>query len=171
MAETISIALLAANARFSLRMRPEAAASHRCDDRLQLNIPVNRCVLADGVTVARLGPDEWLMLGPDAESPALPHEINRALSGQFFSLVDIGHRNTGIATAGQYAREVINGGCPLDLRDAAFPPGSATRTILGKAEIILLRPGTDPTYRIECWRSFAPYVYRFLCENAREFTG
>jgi sarcosine oxidase subunit gamma len=68
-----------------------------------------------------------------------------------------------------YAREVINGGCPLDLDDAAFPPGRATRTLLGKAEIVLLRPDTPHTYRIECWRSFAPYVRGLLAEVAREF--
>ena len=45
----------------------------------------------------------------------------------------------------------------------------ATRTLLGKAEIILWRLHDAPAYRVECGRSFAPYVYAFLREAAREF--
>ena len=39
----------------------------------------------------------------------------------------------------------------------------------GKAEIVLMRLDDEPTYRVECWRSFAPYVLGFLNEAAREF--
>jgi len=33
-------------------------------------------------------------------------------------------------------RAAINGGCALDLSTVAFPAGTATRTLLGKAEIV-----------------------------------
>ncbi len=46
--------------------------------------------------------------------------------------------------------------------------GAGTRTLFGKAEIVLIR--TDETaYRLECWRSYATYVQGFLAEAAREF--
>jgi sarcosine oxidase gamma subunit len=41
--------------------------------------------------------------------------------------------------------------------------------VLGKAELVLLTPGAPHRYRIECWRSFAPYVQALLAEVAREF--
>jgi sarcosine oxidase subunit gamma len=41
-----------------------------------------------------------------------------------------------------------------------------TRTLLGKAEIVLWRIGAA-AFRLEVWRSFAPYVSAFLAEAAR----
>ena len=62
---------------------------------------------------------------------------------------------------------MINAGCPLDLSPAAFPAGAATRTLLGKAEIILSRSDDAPAFEIECGRSFAAYVRDFLFVAAR----
>src|SRR6266404_1960637 len=165
----ISVAPLDAAARFVLRMRPETALGLRSVARFALDTPMNTCVVNDVRTSARLGPDEWFLLDPEAQSKTLESELEADLSGRLASLVDISHRNVGIAVVGTYAREVINGGCPLDLHDSAFPPGSATRTLLGKAEIVLLRPTEKHAYRVECWRSFAPYVHGFLSQIAREF--
>ena len=71
--------------------------------------------------------------------------------------------------SGRHASDVLNSGCPLDLAKSAFPTGTATRTLLGKAEVVIVRSDDAPTYRIECWRSFAGYVSAFLTEAAREF--
>jgi sarcosine oxidase subunit gamma len=43
-----------------------------------------------------------------------------------------------------------------------------TRTVLGKSEVVLWRTGAH-AFHIEAWRSFLPYVWRFLEEAAREF--
>jgi heterotetrameric sarcosine oxidase gamma subunit len=42
-----------------------------------------------------------------------------------------------------------------------------TRTLLGKADIVLWRTAAD-VFRIEVWRSFAPYVWACLEEARRE---
>lgn len=167
----ISIALLEPSARFSLRLRAASATELRGSGPFCFDMPLNTCVVDNSRTIARLGPDEWFLLDAEGETTSLAQALDTRLAGQFFSLVDIGHRNTGLIVAGAHAREVINGGCPLDLSDEAFPAGSATRTILGKAEIILLRPGTQVSYRVECWRSFAPYVHALLQDIAREFAS
>ena len=167
----ISIAPLEASARFSLRLRAASTAELGKSDPFRFDMPVNTCIVEDGRTIARLGPDEWILLDSDAQGESLAREVDAALAGKVFSRVDISHRNVGIVVAGIHAREVINGGCPLDLHDTAFPPYSATRTIFGKAEIILIRPSVQATYRVECWRSFAPYVSGLLREIAREFNS
>jgi sarcosine oxidase subunit gamma len=41
-----------------------------------------------------------------------------------------------------------------------------TRTMLAKAEVLLWRTGAV-SFRLEVWRSFAPYVTQFLGEAAR----
>jgi heterotetrameric sarcosine oxidase gamma subunit len=116
--------------------------------------PINR---AHG-NVLRLGPDEWLLIDPAGAAPDLlpPHAV------------DVSHRTAGIELAGPYARETLNAFVALDLADAAFPVGMCTRTLLGKAEIILWRTGAD-TYRVEVARSFAAYAWACLEEGRREF--
>lgn len=72
-----------------------------------------------------------------------------------------------IIVSGRGADAVVNGGCPQDLSLGAFPVGAASRTVLGKIEIVLWRTAED-TFRVECWRSFSGYAYGFLQESARD---
>ncbi|MGO4843124.1 sarcosine oxidase subunit gamma, partial [Rhizobiaceae sp. 2RAB30] len=79
----------------------------------------------------------------------------------------ISHRNVAISVTGPAAAASVNAGCPQDMSLTAFPVGAASRTILGKVEIVLLRTAED-TFRVECWRSFSDYVFTFLSEAARD---
>ena len=109
----------------------------------------------------RLGPDEWLLIGPDGDG----HPGARA--GRC-SLVDVGHRNVGLTVSGTLAAEVLSSGVMLDLDVAAFPVGMATRTLFTKAEIVLWRRA--PTTSMS--RSGAPsqpYLRAVLAEAAREY--
>jgi len=45
--------------------------------------------------------------------------------------------------------------------------GACSRTIFGKAEIVLYRT-EDDTFRVECWRSFSEYVFGLLAEGAED---
>jgi sarcosine oxidase subunit gamma len=163
----VSIAVLPPAARFSLRLPIGAAAREIAGFRL--GAPINRYEAAGDRWSARLGPNEWLIGGPEAEGEAIAAEIEAALDSESRALVDVSHRNVGIEISGVAAAAVLNAGCPLDLSTKAFPGGSATRTVLAKAEIVLMRAGAEPIFRIECWRSFAPYVHGFLTEAARDF--
>ena len=154
-------------ARFSLRLSP--ADAELSLPALKLNISINTMAGDSERMAVRLGPDEWLLVGPEAERERIAHDVEGALTESVFSLVDISHRNVAFQVAGPHARELVNGGCPLDLDDVAFPVRSATRTVLGKAEIVLIRPETECAYRVECLRSFGPYVYAFLNELMCEF--
>jgi sarcosine oxidase, subunit gamma len=118
---------------------------------------------------ARLGPDEWLLVVPEGEGEMTQSALKQALSGRFFSLVPVGHRNAAIAVRGRHARAVLNAGIALDLDNMTAPRDFATRTLLGKAEVVLARIGAADDFRVECWRSFAAYVHAFLLTAAREF--
>lgn len=150
-------------ARFSLRTRKAAASVAE----LPLDGPINSLRGDDRRWIARLGPDEWLIGTGDADADALAAALDADLGGTAHAVVDVSHRNVGIDVSGTHAAILLNAGCPLDLGEAAFPGGSATRTLLGKSEIVLIRwPGAAPRYRVECWRSFATYVHDFLKEAA-----
>ena len=84
------------------------------------------------------------------------------------SVVDVSHRNTALGVIGPRAAWAINAFCALDLHPSAFPAGMCTRTVFGKAEIVLWRTEAD-AFRIDVARSFAPYVWACLEEARREF--
>ena len=114
-----------------------------------------------------LGPDEWLLLLPEADLPSLRARLSAAPLAMAGSLVDISHRDVGLLIAGRDASWLLAAGCPLDLDISAFPVGMCTRTLLAKAEIVLWRSGAD-VFRLEVQRSFASYVAAFLCEAAHD---
>ena len=95
--------------------------------------------------------------------------METALAGLHHALVDVGHARVALSVSGPRAADAINSGCALDLSPLAFPVGSATRTLLGKAEIVLARWDDVPAFEIECGRSFAAYVRDFLHEAGRQF--
>jgi sarcosine oxidase, subunit gamma len=112
-----------------------------------------------------IGPDEWLLIAPEAETAALHQGLSGALAGVAHALVDVSHRQTALVVEGKGAATLLNAGTPLDLAIDAFPVGMVCRTIFDKAEIVLWRSGAE-RFRVEVWRSFAPYV-RALLEAAR----
>lgn len=105
-----------------------------------------------------LGPGEYLLIAPEGA----------AIDAK--AAVDVSHRNTAIGVAGPRAAWVINAFCALDLHPSAFPVGMCTRTVFGKAQITVWRTGAE-TFRVEAGRSFLPYVWDYLAEAAREFSG
>ena len=164
----VAIRILPPEARFSLRLPMGAAAAAGEVAGFALSMPINRHQANGARWSARLGPNEWLIGGPEADGEAIERAVEAALGGAVHALADVSHRNVGIEVSGPAAAAVLNAGCPLDLSDAAFPAGSATRTLLGKGEIALIRPDAASAFRVECWRSFAPYIHGFLVEAARD---
>lgn len=110
-----------------------------------------------------LGPDEWLVID-EAEGDLLG---DLAGVGALHSAVGISHRNTAFLVSGKASEAALNGGCPQDLSIEAFPVGACSRTVLGKAEIVLHRISAE-AFRVECWRSFADYVFGLLSDAARD---
>lgn len=154
-------------ARFLFRGREaaiEAAAS-----AFGVALPRQACRSAEAGDRAALwlGPDEWLLIAPEADGPSIEAAF-REISAPH-SLVDVSHRNTGLLLSGSKVALVIASGCPLDLDLAEFPVGMCTRTILNKAEIVLWRRAPD-RFHVELWRSFAGYVHGYLADAALEFS-
>jgi sarcosine oxidase subunit gamma len=164
-----AIHALAPEARLALRLDPAELGLVGSFVGRMLDIPINRQIALGSCRAARLGPDEWLFFGPAEKADLILRELEATLAGRHHACVDISHRNVGFELSGPHAGAVLNAGCPLDLSADAFPSGAATRTLLGKAEIVLLRLDDAPRYRIECWRSFGRYVHDFLLAAAAEF--
>lgn len=117
-----------------------------------------------------LGPDERLLLAPIDERPRLIAGLEAALAGHAHALVDISQRQLAFAVHGPHAALLLNAQCPLDLALQAFPVDMCTRSVYGKAEVVLWRTAED-RFHVEVWRSFADYVLTLLRTVARELPG
>jgi sarcosine oxidase subunit gamma len=166
LATTPGVRPLPPAARWILRGGAEARAAAAAV--LQLPIPNDACraAAADERAALWLGPDEWLLIAPAASADATGAALAAALAATAHSLVDVSHRQVALELTTPEAVLLLAAGCPLDLEPGAFPVGMCTRTLLAKAEIVLWRTGAE-VFRIEVWRSFAPYVSAFLAEAAR----
>jgi sarcosine oxidase subunit gamma len=167
--DAVAIRLLAPRARFSLRIELLLLARTKTVAGFTLDLPINRYAADAGRTAMRLGPDEWLLSGPESDAAQIAGDVEAALARLHHALVDVGHARVALSVSGPRAADVINSACALDLAPAAFPAGAATRTLLGKAEIILSKWDDVPTFQIECGRSFAVYVRDFLSDAARQY--
>lgn len=108
-----------------------------------------------------LGPDEWLLLAPEAETDAVRDSIEAALANIPHALVDVSHRQTALTVEGPGAAFTLNSSVGLDLSLEAFPVGMVARTFFEKSDITLWRVGPE-SFRVLVLRSFAPYVHSLL---------
>ncbi|TCL91821.1 heterotetrameric sarcosine oxidase gamma subunit [Rhizobium sp. PP-WC-2G-219] len=160
---TVRLTPAAPASRLSLRAKQDAVAA--LSTALGLSLPTRpKTSVTNGTRHALwLGPDEWLVI--DETDTDL---LGRAASaGALHSATDISHRNTAVLVEGPGASATINAGCPQDLSLNTFPIGACSRTVFGKAEIVLYRTG-ETAFRVECWRSFAPYVSGLLAAGAQD---
>jgi sarcosine oxidase subunit gamma len=157
----VRLAVLGPAERIALRARPTAVAELSRALKVGLPTKPKSSASAGGRTALWLGPDEWLIIDEAGGDPLADCASVKGLH----SAVGVSHRNVAIALTGPGAAATVNAGCPQDLSLAAFPVGACSRTILGKVEIVLLRTG-EWDFRVECWRSFADYVWTFLSEAA-----
>ncbi|WP_276120220.1 sarcosine oxidase subunit gamma [Pararhizobium qamdonense] len=158
-----ALSVAAPATRISLRAKPDAVTALSGALGLPLPVKAKTSVSSNGRHALWLGPDEWLVV--DENGADLMAAVTS--SNVMHSATDISHRNTAVIVKGRGAAVAINGGCPQDLSLTAFPVGACSRTVLAKAEIVLLRTAED-TFRVECWRSFAPYVSTLLAEAAED---
>lgn len=160
-----SVRLTSAPAASRISLRAPAEALDAVSSALGLTLPTapKTSGRAGGRSALWLGPDEWLVIDETgADLLALLAGV-----GVAHSAVDVSHRNVGIIVSGPGAEATLAAGCPQDLSPEVFPVGASSRTVFGKAEIVLLRT-EDDTFRVECWRSFSDYVFGLLVEGAQD---
>ncbi|RWK53843.1 sarcosine oxidase subunit gamma [Mesorhizobium sp.] len=157
----VTLAVLPPAQRISLRAPDASVAALSKALGVELPRKPKTSAAKAGRTALWLGPDEWLVIDEVGNDPL----ADCAEVAVLHSAVGISHRNVAISVTGPAAAATINSGCPQDLSLDVFPVGAASRTILGKAEIVLLRTAAD-AFRVECWRSFSDYVFTFLSEAA-----
>jgi len=140
---------LAASLTFALPLEPNSATSR--EDRRAL----------------WLGPDEWLVVGPDGHQEALQQALLNGLNGAFGSIVDVSANRGLLEIRGPKARELLAHGVPIDLDARSFAPGRCAQTFLAKAQVIVERRD-ESAFRVYARSSFAGYVADWLLDAAAD---
>ena len=146
-------------ARFILRIDPQQLATTAIIWGSDLPASIGGLVAHGDRIAACIGPDEWLLLAPLADQDAIEHAFAHLYQTTIHSLVDVGHREVGIAIEGPDAVLALQTSIAFDV--GAMPVGSGCRTIIDRVQIILLRLGEDQ-FRVEVWHSFADHVWTLL---------
>jgi len=151
-----------------LRARDDVAI--RAGDALGLALPqaVNRATGETGRRALRLGPDEYLLLLDEADVAAALTRLRQALADSHHAALDLSARFAAMRVGGAHCRDTLAAACPLDLHPQSFGAGQASRTLFGKAEVIL-DCRAESTFLLLVNRSFAPYARALLAEAGREF--
>ncbi|RIY03668.1 sarcosine oxidase [Aureimonas flava] len=153
-------------ARFNLRVAPADLAAAAAAWGAPLPSAIGTFAAASGRIAACIGPDEWYLIAPTGDGDAIVAAFADLYAITVHSLVDIGHREVGIAVEGPEAAKALQSSIAADV--AAMPVGGARRTIIDRVQIILLREAED-RFRIEVWHSFADHVWHLLAAIRREF--
>lgn len=131
---------------------------------LTLPVQANTTSLRPEHQLLWLGPDEWLLKVQGGEGDAMEASLRAALQGQHFSVVQVGSGNTTFSLQGAASADLLSRGCPLDLHARAFPDGALAQSHLAKANVTLLCLQAGQSYEITVRRSFADYLFSWLCE-------
>jgi sarcosine oxidase, subunit gamma len=116
-----------------------------------------------------LGPDEWLIVGPDGGAAPLERELRDALEptgATTVALIDVSANRTTLELARDDAAEILASGCSIDLHRRAFGPGRCAQTLVARAGVILWQTAATPvaTYRLLVRPSFAAYLAAWLSD-------
>jgi sarcosine oxidase, subunit gamma len=152
-------------ARFNLRIDPKQLDAASKEYGLNLPRMIGGMMSSGARTAVCLGPDEWYLVAPLSEEESIERGFATLYATIIHSLVNVGHRETGIEISGAGAAFALQSAIAFDVE--AMPVGSGCRTLIDKAQIILLREAAN-RFRIEVWHSFADHVWHLLQTISRE---
>ena len=114
-----------------------------------------------------LGPDEWLIVGPDGQQAAIEQELRNGLNGAFGSVTDVSANRTLLEIRGAKARARLAHGIAIDLDPRSFGPMRCAQTLLAKAQVIIeCRDESGLILYVRA--SFATYAADWLLDGLAE---
>ena len=133
---------------------------------LALPLAANTATMGADRQLLWLGPDECLLQCPIGQGAALETALRQALAGQHFAVVNVGHGNTVLRIQGPGAADLLARGCPLDFHASVFAVGLVAQSHISRANATILCKQAGSHYEVTVRRSFADYLFRWLCAAA-----
>jgi len=163
-----TVTLLDPVARFSLRAGAEVRGALSAALALDLPERIGGRAGRDRCEALCLGPDEWLILAPEADAGRISESCAGIYPDAPHSLTEITDREVTCRIDGPKAAELLTLGCPRDIDSIA--PGHARRTIFDGATVVLWRDA-EQSFRLDVWRAFAPHVFALLETGCAELAA
>jgi sarcosine oxidase, subunit gamma len=154
-----------------LRVDPTGPAAAAVARYLGVALPTTPSTYAESETATAiwLGPDEWLVTSPFRTPEALETGLREAVAGEG-SVVDVSAQRTTLRLRGEHVRDLLSGGCSVDLHPRVFGRGAAVQTMLGQAGVVLMALDDTAThYQVVVRSSFAGYLTAWLLDAATEY--
>ena len=140
---------------------------------LDLPVQANTASVSGTRQLIWLGPDEWLLKDAGAGGTAadglvspLANALRAALAQHadlHHAVVETGSAHTTFTLQGPPSAELLARGCPLDLHPRAFASGALAQSHIARAPVLLRCVQPGQSYEITVRRSFAPYLFEWLC--------
>ena len=130
---------------------------------LSLPVAANSASIDPQRQLLWMGPDEWLFKVRDGKGDAIANALRAALQGRHSAVIDVGHGNATFSVQGPGAADLLSRGCPLDLHVRGFPNGSLAQSHIAKANATVLCLQAGTSYELTLRRSFANYLFHWLC--------
>ena len=148
----------------------DASIMQRLASSLEFDLPVvpNTVTSRGDRRALWLGPDEWLVVGPEDQEKTLVQSLLDGLGGAFGSVIDVSANRTTLKVFGPKARDVLAQGIPLDLDPRSFGPRRCAQTLLAKAHVIVEARDEEAALHLYIRASFASYVADWLLDAAAE---
>jgi sarcosine oxidase subunit gamma len=154
-----------------LRGDPAGPAAATVAEYLGVALPTtpSTYVESETATAIWLGPYEWLITSLFQTPEELETGLREAV-GAGGTVVDVSAQRTTLRLRGEHARDLLAGGCSLDLHPRVFGRGAAAQTLLGLAGVVLMAlDDTGTHYQIVVRSSFAGYLISWLLDAAIEY--
>jgi sarcosine oxidase subunit gamma len=133
-----------------------------CEATLGVQPPIaaNTVASVGGTAILWLGPDEWLVIGPEAAP------LRTALAGIHSAVVDVTSSRKSLVVSGERAEEILSKAATLDFSLGAFPVGSCAQTNIARTQGIIWRRAAQE-FVIYVRSSFTPYLRAWLDDAAQ----
>jgi sarcosine oxidase subunit gamma len=154
-----------------LRLDPAGPTATAVAAYLGVYLPTTPSTYVEGepATAIWLGPDEWLITTPFCTPEGLETALREAV-GRDGTVVDVSAQRTTLRLRGEHVRDLLSGGCSIDLHPRVFRRGAAAQTLLGQAGVLLMALDDTAThYQIVVRSSFAGYLISWLLDAATEY--
>jgi sarcosine oxidase, subunit gamma len=108
-----------------------------------------------------LGPDEWLLVGPEPARDLIAG-LDEALAGEHHSVVDVSAARAVVEMNGPGALDLLSKGCGLDLHPRSWGAGKCAQTLLARVPVIVQQRGE--TTRVFVRPSYGDYLADWLLD-------
>jgi sarcosine oxidase subunit gamma len=155
-----------------LKVEPGSQAAAAVGGYLGVALPTtpSTSVEHESVTAIWMGPNEWLITSPFHTPEQLESELREAVGERAAAVVDVSAQRTTLVLRGEHVRDLLSGGCSLDLHPRMFGRGAAAQTLLGQAAVVLIAlVDTGTSYQVVVRTSFAGYLTAWLLDAATEY--